>query len=177
MIFSEITDVFAEILPTGVGGHGKLVAALVLGVAGMALEPVEGDAVPMVYGIEPEPQVHVLLLGETGAFPGLEPTFVDGFHHVGGVAPDMDLRVLPLDGLEALDDREELHPVVGGEAVAFRDFLLEARAAEDDAQSARTGVAAGGPVGVEEYGRSLRIHRIAKIALSGQLFAFLKEKP
>ena len=177
MIFSEIADVFEEVFPAGVGGDCELVAALVLGMAGVALEPIERDAVTAVHGVEAEPQVHVLLLGETGAFPGFEPAFVHGFDHVRGIAPDMDLRIVPADGLEALDDRQEFHPVVGGEAVAFRDLLLAACAAEDDAEPARAGIAAGGPVGVQEYGRSVLFHRFTKIALSGQLFAFLKEKP
>ena len=151
-----------------VGGHGQGVAALVLGVSCMALEPVEGDTVPAVHGVEPEPQVHVLLLGEPGALPGVEPAFVDGLHHVGGVAPDMDFGILPLDGFEALDDGEEFHAVVRGEAVSAGHLLPAAGADENDPVSARAGVAAGGPVGVQEYGRTFLIHGNTKIALSSQ---------
>ena len=89
----------------------------------------------------------------------------------------MDLRVLPFDGLEALDDGEKFHAVVRGEAVPGGDFFSPAATDENDAISARTGVAAGGPVGVQEDRRSVLFHRSTKIALSGQLFAFLKEKP
>ena len=168
MIFSKIAGVFQEVFPALVRGHGEGVAALVLRVAGVALEPVEGDAVPAINGIEPKPKVHVLLLRETSALPGFQPAFIYGLDYVGRVAPDVDLRVRPFDGLEALDDSEEFHAVVCGEAVSGGDFLPEAGADEDDAVPARAGISAGGPVGVQEYGRSFLLHGYAKIALSGQ---------
>ena len=151
-----------------VGRHGQGVAALVLGMPRVALEPVEGHPVAAEDRVEPQPQVHVLLLGEAGALPVLEPALVDGFHDVGGVAPDMDLRVLPADGLEPLHHGEELHPVVRGEPETFRELLPERPAAQDHAIPARAGVAASGPVGVQEYGWPTLFHGNAKIALSGQ---------
>ena len=62
--------------------NGKGVASLVLGMSGMALEPVELDP---VHGTDPEethPEVRILDFCEPLALPLPEPTLVDGIHDI-----------------------------------------------------------------------------------------------
>lgn len=70
----------------------------------------------------------------------------------------MDLRIVPPDGFQTLDHGQQFHAVVGREAESFRHLFLPSLAAQDDAVTARTRIAAGGSVGVEKYGRSVRVH-------------------
>ena len=64
----------------------------------------------------------------------------------------MYLRVVPLDLLQADDDGEEFHPVVGGEGKAAGEFLLVASAPQDNPVAAGAGVPAGRAVRIKVDG-------------------------
>lgn len=70
----------------------------------------------------------------------------------------MDLRIVPPDGFQTLDHGQQFHAVVGREAESFRHLFLPSLATQDDAVTARARIAAGGSVGEEIYGRSVRVH-------------------
>jgi hypothetical protein len=139
----------------GVGLDGEAVAAFVLGVPGMTLDPRELQGETGRERVEPGPQVVVLLA---------LPAFRDGADHVGGVAEDMHFGALPADGFQALDHGEQLHAVVGRAGEAAAEFLADLAAAEHDTPAAGTRVPAGCTVGVEVYGRSVRRHRPSVLA-------------
>ena len=65
----------------------------------------------------------------------------------------MDLCVFPLYLFKADNHRQELHPVVGGEAESAGDFLLEGAAAEHYPVASGTRVPAGRAVRKKVYGR------------------------
>ncbi len=54
----------------------------------------------------------------------------------------MNLSVLPPDGLQALDDRQEFHAVVRREAESARHLHLPSGTFEDNPITARAGVSA-----------------------------------
>lgn len=135
-----------------VGGYGKAVAALVFGVACMALDPVKGYAMPGVNAVEAHPEVYVFLALEAGSFPLVQPALVEGLHDIGGVAHHVDFGVIPLDLFQADDDGHELHAVVGGAGETARKLFLVGATAKHDAVPSGTGIAAGGTVRKKVYG-------------------------
>ena len=128
----------------GVGGDGEAVAALVLRMPGVALDPGETEPEAGRQGVELRPEVVVLL-----AFPALR----DRFDHVGGVAEHLHLGPFPFDRFQPLDHRQQFHAVVGGAGKAARELFARVAADEHCAPTAGTRVAAGCAVGVEVYGR------------------------
>ena len=77
----QIAGIFREIRLM-ISGNGEPVAALILRMPGMALQPVEGDMVPAPQGEELLPEIRVLDLGEPFPFPVEKPALGDGFDHI-----------------------------------------------------------------------------------------------
>ena len=77
----QIAGIFREIRLM-IGGDGEPVAALILRMPGMALQPVEGDMVPAPQGEELLPEIRVLDLGESFPLPVEKPALGDGFDHI-----------------------------------------------------------------------------------------------
>ena len=111
------------------GGTGQLVAALVLGVAGMALDPDPRDLVWLGGRDQALPEVDVLdgLLARglpPAAKPPADPVLREGVDHVLRVRRHCD-RARPAQSLERGDGTHELHAVVGGAPVAGAELALE----------------------------------------------------
>ena len=136
-----------------VGRDGEPVATLVLGMARMALEPVERDLVPAEQRQEFLPEVRVLHLREPLPLPVHQPPFRDCLYDIGRIAPHFHRRVVPADGPQAFDDGEEFHAVVGGQGETAAQFLFVPCALQDCAVTAGPGIAAGGPVREKIYDR------------------------
>ena len=115
-------------------------------------------------GVEAEPEVRVLLSLEAASFPFVQPAIVEGLYHVGRVAPDMDFGIVPANLLQAQDDGQQFHPVVGGAGEAARQLFLVAAAAEHDAVAARPGIPAGSAVGEQIDSRSRPFHKLCKVS-------------
>ena len=116
---------------TGTRGHGKSVASLILRMSRMTLYPMERNPVHPVKVGEPHPQVRILHLRVSLALPAFQPALVYCIDHIGRVAVDMDLGIVPPYGLESLDDGKKFHAVVGREAESPRHFHLPAGTFED----------------------------------------------
>ena len=82
----------------------------------MALDPVECHPVLPQKRNESHPQIGILDLRKAFPLPILQPSLVDGIHHIGRVADHMHLRIVPSDCFQTFDDGQKFHPVVGGEA-------------------------------------------------------------
>ena len=134
------------------GFYRKSVAALVLRVAVVALKPVEGNVMRPVQGDEAKPEIQVLDLGKALCLPFLEPAFRDCLNHVRRVAPHLDVGATPLDSLQALDDGQKLHAVIGSKPEAAAHFFAKAAAHQHHAVTARARIARGRAVRKQVYG-------------------------
>src|SRR5690606_28206956 len=132
------------------GETGELVRPLVLGVAGMALDPVPRHLVAAARLVQRLPQLGVLDRLPRGRLPAvplpaLDPAR-DAVLDVAGIGVEIDGARL-LQRVQRLDRRHQLHAVVGGVGLAARQLLLHAVEAQDRAPAAGAGIAGAGPVG------------------------------
>ena len=130
------------------GGHGQLVAAVVLDRIGMPLDPYEPHVVAPVYAQETHPQVGILLAGEPFLLPAELPAFRHGVHDVFRVGIDRDVRPLELERFERRADGRQLHAVVGRQAESLRKLLAVRARKQHRAVTARSGIPQGRAVGV-----------------------------
>ena len=125
----------------------------------MSLYPMECHPVPAEKLREAYPEVRVLDFCEAFSLPVLQPSFIDGLDHIGGIAVDMYFRIFPSDGFETSDDSQKFHAVVGRKAESFRHFLDVTGTLQDDPIASRAGIAARCTVGVQIYRWSVVCHR------------------
>ena len=102
--------------------YRKAVAALVLGVPCMTLDPVEGNVVLLQQGQQLLPKVYIqsrLLVGLYPALflPAVYPALGDTVYHILAVGSEYDPAWLLQRG-KSRYNAEQLHSVVGGGAVA-----------------------------------------------------------
>ena len=144
--------------------YRKAVAALVFGVPGVSLDPVEGNVVLFQQGQEPLPQVNIegrLLVGLYPALflPAVYPALGDTVYHVLAVGGEYHLTWL-FQGGKSRYNAEELHSVVGGGAVAAGKFLFYTAESEHHSVAAGTRIAAAGAVC--EYFNCFDSHHLLK---------------
>src|SRR6266700_1270705 len=131
----------------------ELVGALVLVMAGMALDPVPAHLVRLQRRVEPLPEFDVLdrllVRGAPAiALPAVNPGR-DALPHILAVGIEIDLAGL-LQRLQRRDRRHQLHAVVGGVRLAALQFLFDLAEFQDRAPAARTRIARTGAVGVDD---------------------------
>ena len=146
-------------LPPQEGLHafaGQFVGALVLVVAGMALDPVPLHLVTQAGGVEALPQLDVLDGLAVGGLPAvLLPAvnpLADAVLHVLGVGVQVDVRGA-LERLQRRDGGEQLHAVVGGLRLAALQLLAVLAGDENGAPAAGPRISRAGAVGVDDDGR------------------------
>ena len=88
------------------------------------------------------PEIRILHFGKPLPLPVLQPSFIDGIHHIRRIAIYMDLSVFPLYSLKALDHRKKLHTIVGGKRKAFRHLLFSSGTFKHCPIASRAGVSA-----------------------------------
>ena len=154
-LFLFVAGILRQILP-GRAAPGQLVAALVLRMAGVAAQPLEGDLVGLEQGHEPHPEVHVLDGLLVALDPGMpdpagKPALLDGVAQVLRVGMESDLAGLRQE-VQSVDGRQDLHAVVGGVGEAAVDLLagLGALQGEDGGPPAGAGIAEAGAVCVDD---------------------------
>ena len=122
----------------------KLIGALVLVMAAVALDPVPAHVMRLQRIVEPLPEVsvlHWLLIGGTPTvpLPVVNPAG-DALPYVLAVGGEIDKR-RTLQRLQRRDRRQQLHPVVGGMRFATFQFFLDLTEPQDGAPAAGTRVA------------------------------------
>src|SRR5882724_5564767 len=134
---------------------GELVGALVLVMAGVALDPVPAHLVRLQRRIEPLPQLGVLdrllVRGAPAVFlPAMDPAG-DALAHILAVGIEIDLARL-FQRLQRRDRGHQFHAVVGGMRLATLQFLFDIAEFEDRAPAAGPGIARARAVGVDDDG-------------------------
>ena len=154
-LFLFVAGVVGQIL-SGRAPPGQFVAALVLRMAGVAAQPLEGDLVGLEQGHEPHPEVHVLDGLLVALDPGMpdpagKPALLDGVAQVLRVGVEGDLAGLRQE-VQSVDGRQDLHAVVGGVGEAAADLLagLGALQCKDGGPPAGAGIAEAGAVCVDD---------------------------
>ena len=127
---------------TRAGSYCKSVTSLILRMPGMSLYPMERHPMQLIHSCKPHPQVRILYLGKAFSLPVLKPSFIDGIDHIGRIAVDMYLGILPFYRLESLYHGKKFHPVVGGHGKSSGHFLLDTCTFEHNPIAAGTGIAA-----------------------------------
>src|ERR1700759_734189 len=116
----------------------------------MAPHPDPIDLVWRPRGVEALPQLDILhRLLVRGApsvlLPAVDP-LGDAVAHVDAVGEETH-AARPLQRLQPLDGRHQLHAVVGGGRIAAGEFALPTADAQDRAPAARSGISAAGAIG------------------------------
>ena len=129
----------------------KAVAALIFGVTGVSLYPVEGNVVLFEKRQELFPQIDVkgrLFVGFYPAFllPAVNPAFGDTVNDIFAVCGQYDLAGF-LECFKSGYDTEQLHTVVSGGFISAGEFFFDIAEAQDYAIAAGTGVSAASAVG------------------------------
>ena len=130
---------------TGGLAAGKLVAALVLGMAVVSAHPFQRDAVAVELDLQALPEIAVLDRFLGGGLPAVfppsrEPLFLHGMAQVLRVSVQRD-RARLFQLFEPRDGRHDFHTVVRGVRVAAGEFFFMAFAAKNAAPASTTGVA------------------------------------
>ena len=129
----------------------QLVGALVLVVAGVALDPVPAHLMLVQRGVQPLPEVDILdrlLVGGPPAvpLPAMDPAG-DALMDILAVGVEIDGARL-LQGFQRRDRRHQFHAVVGGMRLAALQFFFDLAEFQDRAPAARPRIARAGAVGV-----------------------------
>src|SRR6185437_3737201 len=125
-------------------GGCELVAAVVVGVIGMSAYPNETKPEFLGQIVETQPEVPVLFSSfEIGGDPVLQPAVLHCLYDILAVGVDGDLQPFFFQGFETGDDGHQLHPVIGGIAVAAGQFPGVFAPEEDGAISAGARITAG----------------------------------
>src|SRR5262249_30072778 len=131
----------------------QLVGALILGVAGMAPDPVPAHVVALERGFEPLPEIDILDRFLVSGAPAVALPLLDPRHHA--VAQILAVGVYvyvarTLERFQCRDRRHQLHAVVGGVGFPALQFLLVIAEGEDRTPAARPRIAGTGAVGVDD---------------------------
>ena len=148
-------------------GDGELVAAVVVGVVGVALDPVEGDLMLLaqVEHLLPEVGVErrVFFVAHPAVFlPFDGPALGHGVHDILRVGVERDGARLGQGG-EGGDDAHELHAVVRRRLLAAGELLAAAVVLQDRAPAPRAGIAGAGAVGVDGDVFHVGLHWLWKV--------------
>ena len=147
-------------LPGGLSGlellafhHRQLIAAVVVLVLGVPLDPVEVHGVVAAKVQQPFPKVGVqgglfVSLYPALGLPGLGPALFQRVDDVFGVGVKLHQTGL-FQGFQRRNDPGQLHAVVGGVLLAAGKLLLKFSRLENDPPASGAGVARAGPVGVD----------------------------
>src|SRR5690349_5220461 len=121
----------------------ELIGALVLGMAGVALDPVPADLVRLQRGVETLPELDILHRLLVGGAPAVALPAVDP---AGDALPDILAVGVEIDGarllqrLERGDRRHQFHLVVGGVTLAAVQLFFLVAELQDRAPAAGPGI-------------------------------------
>ena len=141
------------------GLDGEFITAFVLRVAGVAGDVFEGDLVDLAECVQFFPVLDVFdrFPAALGFAPPVVPLpvfdpFGDALDDVGTIGDDVDAG-RPFEFLESLDDRLQLHLVIGGVGppAAGLQALAGGHVGEDESPTPGAGIAAARAVGVENH--------------------------
>jgi len=149
-------------------GAGENIATFILGMAGVAFEPVPGDVVVGGEFVEGDPQIFVLDRGLSEGAPVL--TFPernalgDAGFDVFGIGVEGDVATFA-EGAESFDGAGEFHAVVRRGGFAAANLLALLAVFEDGGPSTRAWITGAGAIGVdgdEFHARDCSTYRCAR---------------
>ena len=106
---------------------------------------------------EASPEIGVLLAGEPFLLPAEYPAFLHGIDHVFRIGVDRHVAAFEFQHFEGYADGQQLHAVVGRQAVTLRHLLAEPSRYQDRSVTTRTGIAQGRAVGIDGDFRHSRV--------------------